>query len=175
MQNVECKYELRDLSLARGLAKLSGASFIATLKQTDTYYKLTAGRLKRRETEGEPPEWVYYERANDARPRISQFVIYSEEEALERYGTQQLPVWVVVSKKRELYMYENVRIHLDVVEALGTFVEFEALVTEAYHIGRCQHSVNFLKQHFGPALGETIAVSYCDMMAAAQEADKAAM
>ena len=84
MQNVECKYELRDLSLARGLAKLSGASFIATLEQTDTYFKLTSGRLKKRETIGESTEWVFYDRTNMARPRISTFVIYTEDEAHAR-------------------------------------------------------------------------------------------
>ena len=175
MQNVECKYELRDLSLARGLAKLSGASFIATLEQTDTYFKLTSGRLKKRETIGEPTEWVFYDRTNMARPRISTFVIYTEDEAHARFGAQSLPIWVIVRKKRELYMYENVRIHLDQVESLGTFIEFEALVSSKFHVDRCQHTVNFLREHFGPALGEAIAVSYCDMMAAAQEADQAAM
>ena len=33
-------------------------------------------------------------------------------------------------KKREIFLYHNVRIHLDEVSGLGTFLEFEAVVTE---------------------------------------------
>jgi predicted adenylyl cyclase CyaB len=36
----------------------------------------------------------------------------------------------VVRKQREVWMYENVRIHLDRVEQLGTFIEFEAVMGE---------------------------------------------
>ena len=34
----------------------------------------------------------------------------------------------VVRKRRELFFFHNVRIHLDQVEGLGTFLEFEAVV-----------------------------------------------
>jgi predicted adenylyl cyclase CyaB len=33
-----------------------------------------------------------------------------------------------VRKRRELWMWHNVRIHLDEVEGLGSFVEFEAVI-----------------------------------------------
>ena len=33
---------------------------------------------------------------------------------------------VVVAKRRRLFIWEDVRIHLDEVEGLGTFVELEA-------------------------------------------------
>ena len=174
MQNIECKHELRDLKLARILAKFSGASFIGELQQTDTYFKLANGRLKKRECAGELTEWVHYDRTNLARARVSHFVIFSEDEAAERFGTQGLPQWVVVRKKRELYIYENVRIHLDQVESLGTFIEFEALVSPVYTIDKCHAIVSFLQERFGPSMGEAIAVSYCDMMAAAEEANQEA-
>ena len=56
MHNVEFKCELRDLPLARSILKAKGASFIGELRQTDTYYKISSGRLKKRECEGEPVE-----------------------------------------------------------------------------------------------------------------------
>jgi adenylate cyclase class IV len=31
-------------------------------------------------------------------------------------------------QRREIYLYHNVRIHLDEVEDLGTFLEFEAVL-----------------------------------------------
>jgi predicted adenylyl cyclase CyaB len=38
------------------------------------------------------------------------------------------PVETVVEKKRELWLYDNTRIHLDTVKSLGTFLELETLV-----------------------------------------------
>lgn len=166
MQNVECKYELRDYSLARSIALAIGSTFIGSLKQKDTYYRLTTGRLKRRECIGEAPEYIFYDRSNDIRPRISSFMIYSEAEAQVRFGSTPLPVWLTVTKTRELFMFENVRIHLDKVEDLGHFLEFEALVSPKHHMSHCHAVVAHLRERFGPALGEAISASYSDLLAA---------
>jgi predicted adenylyl cyclase CyaB len=39
-----------------------------------------------------------------------------------------LTVRGVVSKRRELWLWHNVRIHLDTVDRLGTFIEYEAII-----------------------------------------------
>ncbi|MEM7315771.1 MAG: CYTH domain-containing protein, partial [Planctomycetota bacterium] len=39
-------------------------------------------------------------------------------------------IHVVVTKNRDVYFYENVRIHLDCVEGLGDFLELEAVQCE---------------------------------------------
>lgn len=166
MQNVECKYELRDYSLARSIALATDCTFIATLKQKDTYYRLTTGRLKRRECIGEPPEYIFYDRPNDARPRVSSFMVYSESEAQTRFGSTPLPAWRSVRKVRELFMFENVRIHLDKVEDLGDFLEFEALVSPSHHMSHCHAAVALLRDRFSPALGEPLSVSYVDLLEA---------
>jgi adenylate cyclase, class 2 len=36
----------------------------------------------------------------------------------------------VVTKSRRLFLFEGVRIHLDRVDVLGVFIEFEAVVPE---------------------------------------------
>ncbi len=107
MHNVEFKAELRDLPLARSVCKAIGATFILTLEQTDTYFRVAAGRLKKRECAGEPTEYIFYDRENRARPKLSHFTIYSEAQAVERFGAAPLPVWVVVRKVRELYMLDS--------------------------------------------------------------------
>ena len=71
-ENLELKCELRDLDRARELARALGAELIATLDQTDTYYPVADGRLKRRETRDQPSEWVFYRRDDDpATTRLS--------------------------------------------------------------------------------------------------------
>src|SRR5205823_183231 len=109
--------------LARSLCAAVGARFVQAMEQRDTYYRMAAGRLKQRETVGEETEWILYERPDAVAARVSEFTIYTHEEALERFGGLAMPVWVVVKKKRELWLWENVRIHLDEVEGLGRFIE----------------------------------------------------
>ncbi|MFN0012890.1 MAG: class IV adenylate cyclase [Phycisphaerales bacterium] len=181
MQNVEYKAELRDPALARVICAQIGASLAARLAQTDTYYKLADGRLKKRSaadlpTAGAgpagavgvalPDEYIFYARENVAKPRLSQFKIYTPSEALERFGrVDPGPAWIVVKKTREVWMFEHVRIHLDEVEGLGNFLEFEAMVSRQNGIEKCHEMVAKLRADLLPALGEPISTSYSDLLA----------
>lgn len=166
MQNVEVKFELRDPPLLRTLLGAMHATQVATLQQVDTYYRLADGRLKKRETLGQPVEFIFYHRENQAKARLSQFTIYSAAEAAQYFGTTEPPVWVVVSKTREVLMIDGVRVHIDHVKDLGWFLEFEALVSPAQNLVKCYAAVDRLKKAFGPALGEPLSVSYSDLLAA---------
>jgi adenylate cyclase class IV len=175
MQNVEFKAELRDLPLARSIARALGAEPKGTLVQTDTYYTLLPPapgkrrrirdtRLKKRETVGAPTQWISYDRENTAAPKLSRFKIYTEEEAAEKFGPGPHPVRLVVRKSRELLMFDNVRIHLDTVEGLGTFVEFEAMVSPRHPQAACRATLATLRSALTGAMGEPIAVGYADML-----------
>ncbi len=165
MQNIEFKAELRDIDLARAQCRASGAKHLGTLEQVDTYYKLPDGRLKRRETTGEPTEWVFYHRSDQLRPRLSTFTILSDEQARTRWGTHSLRDWITVRKRREVWMLENVRIHLDHVQGLGQFIEFEAMVKVPSDIAMNHDRITALRERFGPVLGEPIGKSYSDLLA----------
>ena len=171
MQNIEFKAELRDFDAACAQCKSLGAKRLGTLRQTDTYYQLPDGRLKRRATTGEETCWIYYHRPNGVQPRMSNYAILSDEEARRRWGTDHLRDWLVVTKDRDLWLLDNVRIHLDRVDGLGTFIEFEAVVSERFDVTVCHDSVALLRTAFEPILGEAISVSYCDLMAAHGEAE----
>lgn len=168
MQNVECKFELRDPALARVILGAHRATLVDTLRQTDTYFKLADGRLKKRETQGQATEFIFYHRENKPSARLSRFTIYSGAEAAEYFGATEPPVWVVVRKVRELYMLDGVRVHLDEVEGLGNFLEFEALVSPAMNLVKCYEAVERLRQALAPAMGEPMSLSYSDLLAADQ-------
>jgi adenylate cyclase class IV len=165
MLNVEFKAELRDLALARTICRAIRATHIATLRQTDTYYRIPSGRLKKRECDGEPVEYIYYDRANRSLPKLSLFNVFSERQARERYGEAELPIWLIVRKTRELFIIDNVRIHLDRVDGLGEFIEFEAVVSRTQPVAKCHRDLASLRERLGPAIGEPIAMSYSDMLA----------
>ncbi|MEO1584336.1 MAG: class IV adenylate cyclase [Planctomycetota bacterium] len=178
MHNVEFKAELRDLSLARAISLKLGATHAGDMRQVDTYYKVATGRLKRREItfldeagKGEPPEveYIFYDRPDLTTPRLSHYVVYDEPTARERFGTRDLPVELVVAKTRRLFLTGPVRIHLDEVEGLGTFIEFEAVVSRAHTVRSCHEMLAKLRTDFQPALGEAIAVSYSDLQRIEQQ------
>lgn len=164
MQNVEFKAELRNLEAARRQCAALGAERIGFLRQTDTYYRLADGRLKRRTAPGEPVEWIYYHRPDRVTPKMSNYTILTDEQARRRWGTTNLRPWVTVTKTRELWMIDGVRIHLDEVDGLGNFVEFEAMVSREFDVKACHLATQELREIFGPLLGEPVAVSYSDMV-----------
>jgi predicted adenylyl cyclase CyaB len=170
MQNIEFKAELKDLPLARSIVHALGARYIAILDQTDTYYhlpevvKIGGGRLKKRQTVGEATEWIVYERPDQASAKVSSFKIHSEEEAAARFDIASLRERVIVKKTRELHILGEVRIHLDLVQGLGAFVEFEALVSARLDAAAAHRAVAMLRRDLSPALGEPISVGYADLL-----------
>ncbi len=165
MHNIEFKAELRDLIASRQQCKQLGASRMGILHQTDTYFRLAEGRLKRREAPGEPTEWIFYHRRDIVRPRMSDYAILSDSQARRRWGTQSLKEWVKVVKRRELWLLDNVRIHLDDVETLGHFIEFEAIVDKDHDTRSCHETIKHLRAVFLPTMGEPVGPGYSDLVA----------
>lgn len=173
MKNIEYKAELRDPDLARAIAREIGASPIVKVQQTDTYYSVVCGRLKKREAVAldravatpEPVEYIVYDRADRVDLRPSDYSILTDPEMRLRYGQAPLPVWLTVSKIRELWMWRSVRIHLDKVDHLGWFFEIESLVREPADEQHARLLADQIRATFGPALGEPVAGSYSDLLA----------
>jgi adenylate cyclase class IV len=113
---------------------------------------------------GEPPDWIYYPRPDRVRPRMSNYTILSDEQARRRWGTRSLKAWLVVAKTRHLWMLDNIRIHLDEIDDLGTFIEFEAIVSDRHNVKACHRAVDDLREVFGPILGEPLSASYSDLV-----------
>ena len=70
-----------------------------------------------------------------------------------------------VVKLREVYLYENVRIHLDRVDGLGTFVELEAVQDGTYDAEQQRALLDTLRQRLHIGNGDLLAESYADLMA----------
>ena len=87
------------------------------------------GRLKLREAGG--AELVYYERPDGEGVRESSYERVEVDPEIGAVLAEALGVAAVVEKTRRLFLYEHVRIHLDDVAGLGTFVELEAVLPHA--------------------------------------------
>ncbi len=172
MKNLEWKAELRDPNLARMICSNINASYIAKIRQTDTYYNVSRGRLKKREAVAiergigspEPVEYIFYERPDGVTARVSNYSLFTHEQVVERFGEAPLPVWLTVTKTRELYMLDSVRIHIDDVTDLGWHFEFEVLMNNDKDIETAPQRAEMIRSTFLPALGEPIQVSYSDLL-----------
>lgn len=128
--NVELKARCADHTRLRHLAAEAGAVFSQMLTQTDTYFRVPHGRLKLREMPPAPAELIHYHRPDIAAARTSEYSIVKihDTAGVRAMLAAALGIRCVVKKRRELLLWRNVRIHLDIVENLGEFLELESVV-----------------------------------------------
>jgi homotetrameric cytidine deaminase len=168
--NVELKAHAADLdAIAKRCAEL-GAEDLGVLHQRDTYFVARSARLKLREERDRGSELIAWGRADVATPTESTYVLApvsapeGMREALE-YALGPPPV--VVSKRRHLFIWEGVRIHLDEVDELGTFIEFEAVLNsgaDGEAIAAGHEKLARLRSELGIDDSDLVAVGYADLL-----------
>jgi homotetrameric cytidine deaminase len=172
-RNVELKardpHPERSLERCRAL----GAEDRGELRQRDTYFAAPRGRLKLREQEPGGAEIIAYERADVAAARESRYRIapVSDPAALREALDAALGATVVVAKRRRLFVYDGVRIHLDRVDRLGAFVELEGVASEESDLARENDLVARLRGELGIADEAIEATGYADLLRAAGSGD----
>jgi predicted adenylyl cyclase CyaB len=164
-RNVELKARVDSLCAAKEICR-AFADFSASERQVDTYFHCSQGRLKLRERERLPAQLVGYSRADSTAPRPSEYwlVPVVEPDALKAALTATLGVLIVVEKDRDVFLYQNVRIHLDRVAELGEFVEFEAVLAPADDERQAAQVVSQLAGRLGIEAHDRIDGSYSDLL-----------
>jgi predicted adenylyl cyclase CyaB len=127
--NLEIKARCADLEAARERTRVLATSHVGIDRQTDTYFATRTGRLKLRESSLSGGQLVPYLRPDQPGPKRADYGVIPIEgpERVKALLSEILGVHRVVRKVREIWLHENVRIHLDEVEELGSFVELEAV------------------------------------------------
>ena len=127
MKNLELKVRLPNPTEVQTIIK---QYFIEILDQTDTYFRVTNGRLKLREEVGKEAFMIQYQRPDTATEKVSEYHLYQIPDVIQFWQIfgPTLQVEVVVKKIRHLYLYENARIHIDTVYDLGSFLEIEVVI-----------------------------------------------
>ncbi|MFG0257577.1 MAG: CYTH domain-containing protein [Phycisphaerales bacterium JB043] len=171
MQSLDFKAELRDPEIARIVCNHLGAIQVGTTSSTERYFRVANGRLKQRIAPDEPNEWIFYHRPDRSKPRITHFSVYSDPQARQRFGTQPLPIWLEFNRTREIWLVDWVRVNIDTIDGLGTFLEFEAVVSRNRNVASCHARFEQLRRHFEHAIGEPISSSYADLVALERSLD----
>ena len=166
MRNIELKARLVDFDRARKTAESIAEKRLGVHRQTDTYFRCHHGRLKLRQVEHVPGQLVWYARADEPGAKASdyQVVPVANPETLKAALTAALGVWIVVEKQREIFLWHNVRIHLDRVEGLGEFIEFEAVLTDGEDDASGHARLDELVERFHIEEDHFVPVSYSDLL-----------
>jgi len=129
--NVELKARIDDRDAAIEVARALGAEDQGEEEQEDTYFSLGRYRLKLRESSSGKHWLIGYSRPDGPDARRSQYRLspVKDPSAMRLLMSKQWGVKVVVRKWRRVFLWEGrVRIHVDRVETLGDFLEFEAVL-----------------------------------------------
>lgn len=161
--NYELKARLGSLVEARQWAEECGAKFQGLLRQEDTYFRVAQGRLKLRQSDTTGSELIYYERSDTELERWSTYFRepVGDGAAMKEMLTSALGVLAVVTKKRWLYIYDLARIHIDEVDGLGEFIEFEVVTTDSQ---KALSLMRLLRQFFHVRDEAIFKGSYSDMI-----------
>jgi predicted adenylyl cyclase CyaB len=164
--NVEIKARCESVDRVRDVLKKRRADYRGEDRQIDTYFRTPTGRLKLREGSIENG-LIHYERDNQSGPKVSRVTRYETDhsgQTLKEVLTRALGVITVVDKRREIYYIENVKIHIDTVRGLGSFVEIEAIGGDSVSDEReLEMQCREYMRAFQIEDGDLIKVSYSDM------------
>jgi len=165
MHNLEIKAAMASLGTVRSrLRALNGATHHASLRQTDWYFRVPAGRLKLRVVGGgRSGELIAYVRPDRTSARMSEFqrLPVSDAAGTRRLLDRMLGAKGCVRKRREVWLYRNARVHLDTVEGLGCFIEIEVVVTHG--MPQARRLMRELRAVLGISAKGLIAGSYANM------------
>jgi adenylate cyclase, class 2 len=166
-RNLELKARDRDPEGSHRTCEKLGAEDRGTLIQRDVYFDVPRGRLKLREEEGVAPCLIAYERPDLHGQKESRYRIVEVGDAdeLQEGLSTVLGIRGVVSKSRRLFVVEGVRIHLDRVDGLGDFIEFEGVIDpdDDGGSGRFEELLSELRSVFGIQEDDLVASSYADL------------
>jgi adenylate cyclase class IV len=129
-RNIELKARDPDPSASLEVCRTLGAEDRGEIAQRDTYFAVAHGGLKLREEQPGHPHLIQFQRASEPWERESRYRIIEVSDGVTLCAALAAAIGIcgVVAKRRHLLLWQSVRIHLDEVEQLGTFIELEAVV-----------------------------------------------
>lgn len=164
-RNLELKARVTDLDAARRTAESIGAVRQGAERQIDRYFAVPTGRLKLRQSSLDGAHLIAYERPDESGFREARFhrLPVSDPEGLAETLQAMLGAAGRVEKERDVWWWNDVRIHLDRVDRLGSFVEFEARLDRIGDAAEARRRLDRLRRDFRIADDDVIGGSYGEM------------
>ena len=146
MKNLEIKANCKDLKRIVSILNSLNVKFLSEGFQRDTYFKVSRGNLKLRENNNGEDYLIWYKRRKKAEPKLSEYYIYQTQKSqnLKNFLKNAFGEKIIIEKVRKIYLYKNVRVHLDRVKGLGNFIELEAVLSKDGMDKESKENMNFL-------------------------------
>ena len=165
-RNVEVKARIESVNALKPAAERIADDGPVEIAQDDTFFQCRSGRLKLRTISSDSGELIYYRRADQLGPKES-FYLRSQtstpailRESLSlAYGEAGR-----VRKLRTLFIVGRTRIHLDVVETLGHFLELEVVLGADESIEEGIADANRVMELLGVQRSQLIEGAYVDLL-----------
>ncbi|NIA14240.1 MAG: CYTH domain-containing protein [Nitrospiraceae bacterium] len=165
-RNIELKARLRDRDRAIAVCESLGARLEGDIHQVDTYFNVPDGRFKFRASDPGDDYLVFYRRPDVRGIKGCDYVLEAVDRSVRGVLAAALGELAVVEKVRTLYLWHNVRIHLDEVQVLGAFIEFEAVLSDEYDDKDGERKLAHLQEAFGLAPDDHFEQSYLELLRA---------
>ena len=131
-RNIEIKARIESVAILGERAAAFADEGPIEIEQDDTFFRCDAGRLKLRTFANGEGELIFYRRSDQQGPKESFYVRTptAAPDSLREALTLAYGQAGRVRKRRTLFLAGRTRIHLDVVENLGHFLELEVVLRE---------------------------------------------
>jgi predicted adenylyl cyclase CyaB len=164
--NIEIKARVADFERLKQVAQQLSETPCQAIPQQDTFFNCPHGRIKLRELSADHGQLIYYQRLDITGPKHSEYQIFetSNPAGIKSILSDAYGVRGVVTKTRYLYLVGQTRIHLDVVEGLGTFLELEVVLQPGQTDAEGQQIAHQLMDKLGIKEADLIDAAYMDLV-----------
>uniref|UniRef100_A0A3B4UP18 Si:ch211-156b7.4 n=1 Tax=Seriola dumerili TaxID=41447 RepID=A0A3B4UP18_SERDU len=169
--NVEIKAKVSDMTqFAEKASKLSQSEG-TIIRQHDTFFNCSQGRLKLRDFMNGSGQLIFYERPDTDGPKLSRYSISptNDPQSLRNVLSDALGVKGEVRKERRLFLIGQTRVHLDTVEGLGHYMELEVVMRPEQTVEEGQRVAEDLMQQLGVSQQSLVTGAYMDLLLKGQK------
>lgn len=165
-RNVEIKARTENVDALKSIAAGIADEGPVEIFQDDTFFRCPVGRLKLRTFPDDSGELIYYRRTDEQGPKESFYLIsHTSTPAILRESLSlAYGVFGRVRKHRTLFLLGRTRIHLDVVENLGHFLELEVVLGPDDSVEGGVAEANRILELLGIRQSQLIEGAYVDLL-----------
>ena len=170
-RNVEVKVRLGDPDALQARVEMLSDVPVEILDQEDVFFCVPRGRVKLRTFPDGRGELIAYDRPDELGPAVSDYHLLRTDnpDGLRSFLTDLFGVRGVVRKRRLLYLIGETRVHLDVVDRLGAFLELEVVLRDGQSEEEGARIAAEILDRLGIADEDHIARAYIDLLEESRE------
>jgi predicted adenylyl cyclase CyaB len=165
-RNVEIKARLSGIAAIEPKVRALADTGPTAIAQDDSFFHCPHGRLKLRVFADGHGELIAYERGDTSGPKLSDYVRapVADPAALREALTRACGLRGRVIKQRTLYLIGATRVHLDVVEGLGHFLELEVVLRDEQTLAAGEAIAQQLLSTLGIETDQLLSQAYIDLL-----------